>query len=585
MQVREYPVAVIGGGPVGLAAAAHLTERNIPFRLFEAGAGVGTNLMEWKWVQVFSPWKYNIDRAMGRLLDRAGWNRPHTNALPTGEELVAQYLEPFANLPAIKPYLHTNSRVVSINRKGFDKTKTSGREAVPFVLRVQQQGQLKTYEASAIIDATGTWQNPNPIGVGGVPAVGEAEHKSRIYYGIPHISGSHKMRYAGKTVVVAGGGHSAINSLLELAALKQEYPQTQVHWVLITDKLHKVYGGRENDQLAARGALGQRIEQLVKEGSLHIHTPFHIDTISSTSGKLQLDGELQGSRYSIAGVDEIIANTGARPDLSFSREVRVAYHEALECVPALSELIDPNIHSCGTVRPHGERELRQPEKGYYVAGVKSYGRAPTFLMATGYEQVRSIAAYLDGDLVAAAKVELNLPETGVCSTQTDNEATSSSCCDTPASRPAINLQSNRNSEPGSCSPLSCGDNTINENSMNTEKSMNTATPQEQKSAACCGAAPAQALKEEAPAAATGCCGGPAEATEDACCKLDEEAKAGGLSGCGCGTSQDIRMTEKAALAGQPGAAAPGAEATSCCGTTAPAKPKQKAVETVANSCC
>ncbi|AHM62759.1 hypothetical protein D770_22560 [Flammeovirgaceae bacterium 311] len=576
MQVREYPVAVIGGGPVGLAAAAHLTERNIPFLLFEAGASVGANLLEWKWVRVFSPWKYNLDSTMARLLDEEGWKRPQEDSLPTGEELVMEYLKPFSQLPRIKPYLHTGSRVISINRKGLDKTKTFGREEVPFVIRVEQQGELKTYEASAIIDATGTWQNPNPLGVGGVPAVGEGEHKSRIFYGIPHISGSHKMRYANKTVMVVGGGHSAINSLLELAALKQEYPDTQLHWVLITDRLDKVYGGKENDQLEARGALGQRIEQLVKRGSLYIHTPFHIDSISSANDKLSIGGEIQGRRHLVEGVDEIIANTGARPDVSLSREVRVAYHEALECVPEISELIDPNIHSCGTVRPHGERELRQPEKNYYVVGVKSYGRAPTFLMATGYEQVRSITAYLVGDLEAAARVELNLPETGVCSVRQVSTEAAVACCDTPA--PAKNPDSPE-IETNSCGPVGCSDNRENSINIKTEKTMNTVTSNDQKAAVCCGSAPVQVQKEEAPATASACCGGQPDTNEEACCRLDEEAKADGLSGCGCGTDEDIRHQQAAPVAALAEASA------ACCGTPAPATTKREAVEAVASSCC
>jgi hypothetical protein len=83
---------------------------------------------------------------------------------------------------------------------------------------------------------------------------------------------------------------------------------------------------------------------------------------------------------------------------------------------ALAPLIDPNHHSCGTVPAHGEAELTHPEAGYYAVGVKSYGRAPTFLMATGYEQVRSVVAALAGDWEAARDVQLDLPKTGVCST-------------------------------------------------------------------------------------------------------------------------------------------------------------------------
>jgi hypothetical protein len=93
-------------------------------------------------------------------------------------------------------------------------------------------------------------------------------------------------------------------------------------------------------------------------------------------------------------------------------------------------LIDPNEHSCGTVRPHGARELAQHEPGFYFAGMKSYGRAPTFLMITGYEQVRSIAAELAGDREAAERVELLLPETGVCNRVTALDA--HDCCGGPA---------------------------------------------------------------------------------------------------------------------------------------------------------
>src|SRR4029078_5226348 len=95
----------------------------------------------------------------------------------------------------------------------------------------------------------------------------------------------------------------------------------------------------------------------------------------------------------------------------------------------------------GTVRPHGARELAQPEPGFYFAGMKSYGRAPTFLMLTGYEQVRSIVAEIAGAHESAARVELVLPETGVCSgpgpeaNLTKAEASAAGCCGGPAPEP------------------------------------------------------------------------------------------------------------------------------------------------------
>ncbi len=131
--------------------------------------------------------------------------------------------------------------------------------------------------------------------------------------------------------------------------------------------------------------------------------------------------------------DRLVVTTGFRPDFGFLREVRLGLDPAVEATPALAPLIDPNLHSCGTVRPHGEAELRHPEQDFWIAGMKSYGRAPTFLLATGHEQVRSIAAALAGDWTAAREVRLDLPETGVCATDRVSEATS--CC-APAAAPA-----------------------------------------------------------------------------------------------------------------------------------------------------
>jgi hypothetical protein len=131
--------------------------------------------------------------------------------------------------------------------------------------------------------------------------------------------------------------------------------------------------------------------------------------------------------------DRIIVATGQRPDLSLTRELRLDLDPWLEAPRALAPLIDPNLHSCGTVPPHGYRELSHAEPDYFTVGIKSYGRAPTFLMATGYEQVRSVAARLAGDEAAARDVRLVLPETGVCSSNlAEQEPAAAGCCGGPA---------------------------------------------------------------------------------------------------------------------------------------------------------
>lgn len=134
--------------------------------------------------------------------------------------------------------------------------------------------------------------------------------------------------------------------------------------------------------------------------------PFLIDRIAAEGTGLAISGR-QGDRATTVRADRIIVAAGFRPDLSYLREVRLGLDPAVEATPALAPLIDPNLHSCGTVRPHGEAELRHPEAGFWMAGMKSYGRAPTFLLATGHEQVRSIAAALAGDWAAAREVQLN----------------------------------------------------------------------------------------------------------------------------------------------------------------------------------
>lgn len=425
MKNNNLPIVIIGGGPVGLSAAAHLTKRNIPFLLFEAGNSIGYNILSWEHIRVFSPWKYNIDKVAEELLLQTKWEAPNKESLPTGKELVEEYFLPLSNLPAIKPFIHLKSTVLSIGRKGLDKMKTFGRETKPFAIKVNEDGKIKYYEAKAIIDSSGTWNQPNPIGSGGVLAEGEEALKSHIYYGIPDVKNKDLNRYKNKNVLVVGGGHSATNVLLDLAEIQKEYPQTKINWVLRKDDISDIYGGQEADGLEARGALGIKIEALVNSGNLTVYTPFHILKLSKNQTDIEIEGEWKNNIQLISGIDEIVSNTGSRPNLEFIREIRVDLDASLESVFDLAELIDPNIHSCGTVRPHGEKELRHPEKDFYIVGSKSYGRAPTFLMATGYEQVRSVVAYLDGDFEAAKRVELDLPETGVCSTDSSNKE---ACC-------------------------------------------------------------------------------------------------------------------------------------------------------------
>lgn len=462
----ELPVAVLGAGPVGLAAAARLAERGVPFLLLEAGDEVGANLLDYGHVQLFSPWRYNVDAAMAKLLESTGWRAPPAEELPRAGEIVERVLKPFAALPRIASATHLRTRVESVSREGYDKVKSDGREKAPFVVRATRDGKDVEYRARAVIDATGTWSTPNPLGANGLAARGEGELGDLIAYGIPDVLGRDRAKYAGKRTLVVGAGHSAANALLALAELAKDVTGTQLVWAVRAPTLARVFGGGEADALPARGKLGQSLKALRDEGALTFLSGMRITEVAREGAQITVRGiDAAGQSVIETDIDAIICATGQRPDLSLTRELRLKLDPWIESTEALGPLIDPNVHSCGTVRPHGHRELAHPEPGFYTLGVKSYGRAPTFLMATGFEQARSVVAAIAGDTAAADRVELDLPETGVCSVDlaqsADAGATASACCGSQAAPAApatvaAPIAVEAPTQRGGCGTSSCG---------------------------------------------------------------------------------------------------------------------------------
>ncbi|MEO3852690.1 NAD(P)-binding domain-containing protein [Streptomyces sp. B8F3] len=435
---KDLPVAVIGAGPIGLAAAAHLLDRGIEPLVLETGPTAATAVRGWAHVRLFSTWAELTDPAAEKLLAPTGWTKPGESAYPTGGDWVEAYLQPLAD--ALGDRVRYGTTVTGVARAGRDRVVDTDRDAQHFTVHaVRDDGTEERFPVRAVIDASGTWSTPGPLGANGLPALGERVAADRITYRIPDLTDpAVRARYAGRTTAVVGSGASAFTALAALAGLADEAPGTHTLWILRRGIGTHTYGGGEADQLPARGALGLAAKAAVDDGNATALTGFRTAAVERDGDHLVLVAE-DGRRSD--PVAEVIALTGLRPDLTFLDELRLALDERLQAPVALAPLIDPNVHSCGTVYPHGAAELAHPEAGVYLTGMKSYGRAPTFLALTGFEQVRSIAASLAGDHEAAARVELTLPETGVCGgtglaagadTAPAEAAQTDGCCAVPA---------------------------------------------------------------------------------------------------------------------------------------------------------
>ncbi|WP_030518571.1 NAD(P)-binding domain-containing protein [Nocardia sp. NRRL WC-3656] len=432
--MNELPVVVVGAGPIGLAAAAELAGREVPVLVVERGAHAGAAVTQWQHVRLFSRWAELVTPAAARLLEPRGWSHPDPDGYPTGHDWFEHYLRPLAD--ALGERVRLDSEVVGVARRGRDRVVDAGREVEPLTVHVRTaDGMEYRLAARAVIDASGTWTSPNPLGGDGLPAIGEHAAAQQISYRVPDLADpAVAARYVDKHVVVAGSGHSALTALAGLAALAAEHPSTRITWLLRRGEAGSVFGGGDADELPARGALGLRARAAVQDGNVRVVNGFRTEAVNHTEdGRMALVPTVGDP---ITEVDEVVVSTGFRPDLSWLSEIRLGLDSTLQAPVALAPLIDPNMHSCGTVYPHGVKELSHPEPGVFVAGMKSYGRAPTFLAMTGYEQVRSIAAFLAGDHEAAERVELRLPETGVCGGSglfdVPAEDSAGGCCATPA---------------------------------------------------------------------------------------------------------------------------------------------------------
>ncbi|MFZ5895459.1 MAG: FAD-dependent oxidoreductase [Myxococcota bacterium] len=429
----RLPVAVIGAGPIGLAAAAHLLSRGIRPLLIERAPKVGGNIASWRHVRLFSNWAMNIDPAARGLLERAGWKAPDAAQFPSGGELVDEYLEPLARVPQIAENLKLNTSVKAVTRVGLDRTaREDWRALSPFRLHLSEEGRERYIQASAVIDASGNLLTPNPLGGEGAAAMGEPEARRFIRYGIPDVEKLEKGSYLGKRTLVVGSGHSAFNALVALSTLIREDAATRIIWAVRRPDAKSLLGGRSGEPLEARTRLTDSVREMLARGSLSVETDFWLTHLKRSSDGITAYDEDRA----LPVVDQIICATGYRPDLSMLRELQLSLDPVFECPKQLAELVDARRFPCGSAPAHGIEKLVHPETGFFVVGSKSYGRASTFLLTSGYEQVRSIAAALAGDRESSLRTEITMPAgscggdcgTGCCTTETGSGGCGTSGC-------------------------------------------------------------------------------------------------------------------------------------------------------------
>ena len=399
-ETPRHSLAILGAGPVGLEAAALALVLGFDTHVFERGEP-GAHAIAWGHVRMFTPWTMNVGPASARLLARQGWSTPPADEYPTGLDLAERVLQPLAATPELKARVHTQAQVVHVSRHGARKNERAGataRSEHPFRLLVREtSGRESLLHAHAVIDATGTYGQPNWAGTGGIPARGETYLAPQMSYYPDDVLGLRRERHAGKTTLVIGGGASAVTTVVLLAQLAAEVPGTRGSWV--TRRTAPGFEGETaNDSLPARAELyaeGRRI-QTGGVDAVQYRGGCEVESFEYNSATHRYRVQMatpDGARVEEA--DQVIINCGYGPDASIYRELRV--HESYESLAPMklaAALQGAGSSDCTAIPAFGVDQLASPEPGFFIVGAKSYGRSSSFLLRTGYRQVADVLAHL-----------------------------------------------------------------------------------------------------------------------------------------------------------------------------------------------
>ena len=398
MTERRPPVAILGAGPTGLEAALACVDAGLPFTLYEAADGVAGDVRRWGHVRLFTPWSLNVSPRMRRHLQGAGVSVPDNDRCPTGAELVAGLFEPLAALPAVARNLRTGTRVLEVGRERLvksDEIATGRRAEHRFrLLLAGPEGNERIDVADVVLDCTGSYGNPNATGDGGIAAPGEGALDDLILRHIPDIAGD-AGEWAGRAVLVVGGGHSAQTAVADLAALAEDHPSTRVLWALRGEEAG--FEPDEHDPLPARRDLLARAAELAGGASRAVETltGVVVDSLARVDGRARVTLRRADGDERVVDVDRVLSLTGYVGDHRLYRQLQV--HECYATsgpMKLAAALLGAASDDCLAQASHGADTLLNPEPGFFLLGSKSYGRNPTFLMRVGWEQVEEVFGLL-----------------------------------------------------------------------------------------------------------------------------------------------------------------------------------------------
>ena len=390
---RPLRVAVIGAGPIGLEAALRLSTSGFETVLHERGT-VAANVRRWGHVELFSPFVMNSSQA-GRTT--VGTGRPGDDALLSGDEFAAGYLEPLARAIGGEVAIHEHSQVVAISRESTWKHHLVGRRsevADRFILLVEGSEGESVETADVVLDCSGTWGNHNPIGAGGIWCPGERRVMTTGDYEIPDTEGDGADWYTKRHMLVVGGGHSAATVVVALSGVSE----TRVTWItrgLRDTPLELV----AEDPLPARAALVTAANRLATDDSSPVDwlPGALVLAVDGGPGHFSVAVDDPGRGRQVIAADGVLGLTGCRPDRSLYGELQV--HECYATggpIRLAEELLGDASDDCLGQSATGLEMLQSPEPNFFILGSKSYGRDSRFLLQTGLGQVDIVAEHLVG---------------------------------------------------------------------------------------------------------------------------------------------------------------------------------------------